>query len=287
MSESLPTTVAGALQWARQLGLERLDAQILLGTVLQRPRSWLLAHDQDALEGEHAARFMAWARRRAQGEPLAYLLGDKEFYGLTLHVTPEVLIPRPDTETLVEWALACLPQAPQAGAPEVLDLGTGSGAIALALQHHRPHARITAVDASPGALAVAQANAQRLALPVQFLLGSWFAPVNGRQFDLIVSNPPYIADGDEHMEQLGFEPKQALTSGLDGLDDIRLIVSQAARYLKPAGWLLLEHGWDQAAPVSQLLAEHGFEQIDTRFDLGGQARCTGGRTAGQTHPQGQ
>jgi release factor glutamine methyltransferase len=284
---ALPDTVAAALQWARQLGVDRLDAQILLCTVLQRPRSWLLSHDLDDLPLDATERFAAWAQRRATGEPLAYLLGDKEFYGLSLRVGPDVLIPRPDTETLVDWALECLP----AEAPlDVLDLGTGSGAIALALQHQRPLARITAVDASPGALAIAQANALQLKLPIQTALGSWFEPVPNRRFDLIVSNPPYIAEGDIHLQNLGFEPEQALTSGSDGLDDIRLITAQAPAHLKPGGWLLLEHGWDQAVAVAALLAAHGFTQINTRFDLGGQPRCTGAMMVsallGQTHPQG-
>ena len=275
MSEPLPTiTVAGALQQARQLGVDRLDAQILLSTVLQRPRSWLLAHDQDALPpGGQADQFMAWTQRRAQGEPLAYLLGDKEFYGLTLRVSPDVLIPRPDTETLVEWALELIPTEPGV---KVLDLGTGSGAIALALQHQRPHAQITAVDASPAALAIAQANARQLALPVENLQGSWFEPVAARHFDFIVSNPPYIAENDVHMQALGFEPKQALTSGLDGLDDLRLIISKAPLHLNAGGWLLLEHGHNQAAAVSGLLQAQGFGQITTRLDLGGNPRCTGG-----------
>lgn len=275
MSEPLPTiTVAAALQQARQLGVDRLDAQILLSTVLQRPRSWLLAHDRDALPPEQADQFMAWTQRRAQGEPLAYLLGDKEFYGLTLRVSPDVLIPRPDTETLVEWALALIPTEPGF---KVLDLGTGSGAIALALQHQRPQAQVTAVDASPAALAIAQANARQLALPVENLQGSWFEPVATRQFDLIISNPPYIAENDEHLQALAFEPKRALTSGVDGLDDLRLIISKAPLHLKAGGWLLLEHGHDQAAAVASLLQAQGFSQISTRLDLGGNPRCTGGK----------
>lgn len=272
----LPATVAEALQQARPLGVDRLDAQILLSTILQRPSSWLLAHDRDALAVDHAARFTAWLHRRAQGEPVAYLLGDKEFYGLTLAVSPDVLIPRPDTETLVDWALQCLDTQPCAQPPDVLDLGTGSGAIALALKHRHPQASVTAVDASAAALAMAQANAQRLSLGIQTLLGSWFTPVAGRRFDLIVSNPPYIAEGDHHLANLTFEPKQALTSGPDGLDDIRRIVAQAPGHLRPGGWLLLEHGWDQAGAVTQLLQDHGFTHVSTRVDLGGQARCTGG-----------
>ena len=284
MSEPQPPllTVASALQTARQWGVDRLDAQILLSTVLQRPRSWLLSHDRDELDADLAERFMAWAHRRAQGEPLAYLLGDKEFYGLNLRVSPDVLIPRPDTEPLVDWALEHIPAAPAQPAFAVLDLGTGSGAIALALQHRRPHARVTAVDASPAALAMARGNAQHLGLPVENLQGSWFEAVVGRHFDLIVSNPPYIAENDDHMKALGFEPKQALTSGHDGLDDLRQIIALAPQHLRPGAWLLLEHGHDQADAVAVLLKKHGFGQINTRIDLGGQQRCTGG----QTHPGG-
>ncbi|MGH6647418.1 peptide chain release factor N(5)-glutamine methyltransferase [Aquabacterium sp.] len=278
MSERpLPTTVAQALAQARQGGVDRLDAQLMLCTLLQRPRAWLLAHDEDALPADLAERYASWAHRRAQGEPLAYLLGDKEFYGLNLGVGPDVLIPRPDTETLVEWALELIPAGPLSSPFEVLDLGTGSGAIALALQHHRPQARVTAVDASPGALAVAQANAQRLKLPVENLPGSWFEPVAGRHFDLVVSNPPYIAEDDEHMAALRFEPKQALTSGATGLDDLCLITAEASRHLKPGGWLLLEHGYNQAEAVSDLLKNRGFRHVGTRTDLGKNPRCTGGQ----------
>ena len=272
-----PTSVASALMQARQWGVDRLDAQILLCTVVQRPRSWLLSHDQDFLPDDATARFNALAHRRAQGEPLAYLLGDKEFYGLNLRVSPDVLIPRPDTETLVEWALELIP-VDTATSFEVLDLGTGSGAIALALQHHRPHARVTAVDASAAALTVAQTNALALGLPIETLLGSWFQAVAGRRFDLIVSNPPYIAENDAHLNALRFEPKQALTSGLDGLDDIRLISAQAPQHLKPGGWLLLEHGFDQAEAVSRCLQAQGMAHVNTRQDLGGHPRCTGGQT---------
>lgn len=278
-----PATVTQALAHARQWGVDRMDAQLLLCAALQRPRSWLLAHDHDALPAEVADQFTAWAHRRAQGEPVAYLLGDKEFYGLNLQVGPDVLVPRPDTETLVEWALALIPLAPTPAPFEVLDLGTGSGAIALALQHHRPHARVTAVDASPGALAMAQANATRLGLPIDNLLGSWFEPVAGRHFDLIVGNPPYIAENDEHLTALSFEPKQALTSGADGLDDLCLITAQAGAHLRPGGWLILEHGYDQAEAVTGLFKARQFGQIATRIDLGGNPRCTGG----QSHPVGK
>lgn len=274
-------TVAQALQHARQQGLERLDAQWLLCAVLQQNPSWLLAHDDATLSPAQQVQWLGWLHRRASGEPLAYILGDKAFFGLTLSVSPDVLIPRPDTETLVEWALDVLATAPASltppKRPRVLDLGTGSGAIALALQHQRQDADVTAVDASAAALRVAQANAQRLGLPVRFFHGNWLAPVASEQFDLIVSNPPYIAEGDPHMAALGHEPAQALTSGPDGLDDLRHIIAAAPAHLPPGGWLLLEHGYDQAVAVTQLLTDRGFNNVSTRFDLGGQPRCTGGQ----------
>ncbi|MGC4059655.1 MAG: peptide chain release factor N(5)-glutamine methyltransferase [Aquabacterium sp.] len=272
-----PWTVAQALQQARAQGLDRVDALILLGAALRQSRSWLLAHDQDPLADADQARFAQWLQRRAGGEPVAYILGDKAFFGLSLAVSPDVLIPRPDTETLVEWALALLPDTTGTQAPRVLDLGTGSGAIALAIQHQRPGAQLTAVDASEAALRIAQANARRLNLSVRFVHGHWLAPVQGEQFDLIVSNPPYIADDDPHMAALGHEPRQALTAGPDGLDDLRQITAAAPAHLPPDGWLLLEHGHDQAVAVAQLLTAQGFINVSTRFDLGGQPRCTGGQ----------
>jgi release factor glutamine methyltransferase len=269
-------TLAQALTQARTLGLERIDAQMLLLHALARPdagRAWLLAHDTDALEPEVHAQFMALCQRRAAGEPVAYLTGRKEFYGLPLAIDARVLDPRPDTETLVDWALEVIAPLP---APRVLDLGTGSGAIALALQHQRPTAQVLAVDASADALAVAQANAQRLALPVRFALGHWLAEVEGR-FDAVVSNPPYIAAADPHLAALTHEPLQALASGADGMDDIRTIVAQAPAHLTPGGWLLLEHGHDQAEAVCALLRAQGFVQVQSRNDLAGIARCTGGQ----------
>ena len=270
------STLAQALHQARTLGLERIDAQMLLLHALARPdagRAWLLAHDTDALEPAVHEAFMALCRRRAAGEPVAYLTGRKEFYGLQLAIDARVLDPRPDTETLVDWALEVIAPLP---APRVLDLGTGSGAIALALQHQRPTAQVLAVDASADALAVAQANAQRLALPVRFALGHWLAEVEGR-FDAVVSNPPYIADADPHLAALAHEPLQALASGADGMDDIRTIVAQAPAHLTPGGWLLLEHGHDQAKAVCALLRAQGFVQVQSRNDLAGIARCTGGQ----------
>ena len=278
ISPAPATVVAQALRLAREAGLDRLDSELLMAEVLARPRTWLLAHDTDPIDAQALARFMALVQRRANGEPAAYLLGHKEFFGLSLAVTPDVLVPRPDTEILVEWALDTLPLRGPGAQADVLDLGTGSGAIALAIQQQRPQARVTAVDASPGALGVAQANAKNLQLPIELLLGSWLEPVVGRRFDLIVSNPPYIAEGDPHMAALCHEPKQALTSGSDGLDDIRHIVEQAPPHLQPGGWLLFEHGWDQAEAVADLLRARGFAQVTSRLDLGGHQRCTGGQT---------
>lgn len=269
-----PLTVAQAMQHARQQGVDRLDAQLLLCEAVQQSHAWLLAHGSETLPPAQQTRFLDGLARRATGEPLAYILGDKAFFGLTLTVSPDVLIPRPDTETLVEWALELIPAQT---ATTVLDLGTGSGAIALAIQHQRPQAQVTAVDASEAALRMAQANAQRLNLPVEFRHGSWLAPVAGRRFELIVSNPPYIAEGDPHMAALGFEPRQALTAGPDGLDDLRQIIAAAPAHLQPGGWLLLEHGYDQPVAVAQLLTERGFSNVSARFDLGGQRRCTGGQ----------
>ncbi len=268
------TTLRDALAQAQALGLERIDAQLLLLHILNRAdagRAWLLAHDTDTLAPSEQARFIALCQRRAAGEPVAYLRGMKEFYGLTLQVDARVLDPRPDTETLVDWALQLLAPLP---APRVLDLGTGSGAIALALQHQRPDAQVSAVDASADALAVAQANAARLGLAVQFARGDWLGGVAG-QFDLIVSNPPYIAAADPHLAALRHEPLQALASGADGLDDIRTIVAQAPTHLQPGGWLLLEHGWDQAEAVQALLRAAGGEQVQSRKDLAGIVRCSG------------
>ncbi len=271
-----PATVADALGQARTLGLARIDAQLLLLHMLGRAttdRAWLLAHDTDVLAPDASDLYQALCLRRAAGEPVAYLTGRKEFYGLALQVDARVLDPRPDTETLVDWALEIIPPMP---APRVLDLGTGSGAIALALQHQCPAARVLAVDASAEALAVAQANAQRLALPVAFAQANWLQGVEGR-FDAIVSNPPYIAAADPHLAALTHEPLQALASGVDGLDDIRTIVVQSPNHLVPGGWLLLEHGHDQADAVCELLRAKGFGEVQSRMDLAGIARCSGGQ----------
>ncbi|MDP1968075.1 MAG: peptide chain release factor N(5)-glutamine methyltransferase [Burkholderiaceae bacterium] len=269
-------TVAQALARGSGMGLQRLDVQLLLLQALGRSdagRAWLLAHDTDPVPDAPMQAFVQLCRRRADGEPLAYLVGIKEFFGLSLHVDPRVLVPRPDTETLVEWALQTL--AGLAPAPRVLDLGTGSGAIALAIQHARPDARVTAIDASAQALAVAQANAQRLGLPVAFRHGSWLQGQN-EIWDLIVSNPPYVAEGDPHLAALTHEPRTALVATGLGLDDLRSIIEQAPPHLAPGGRLLLEHGHDQAGAVRALLAAHGFSDVSSRKDLAGIERCSGG-----------
>jgi len=270
-----PSTVAQALAAAIALGIDRLDAQLLLLHALGRAphdRAWLLAHDTDAMPDTAWSTLSAQLSRRLAGEPVAYLLGEKEFHGLDLRVDARVLVPRPDTETLVEWALQCLEGH---AAPRVLDLGTGSGAIALALQHARADARVDAVDASADALAVAQANARRLGLPVRFALANW---LDGAEtgYAVIASNPPYIAANDPHLPALRHEPVSALVAGADGLDDIRQIVRHAPAHLAEGGWLLLEHGHDQAAAVRQLLAERGFAEVQSRDDLAGIQRCSGG-----------
>ncbi len=270
-------SVAQAAAWAQTLGLSRIDAQVLLLHALGRAphdRAWLLAHGDDPLDADIQATFTAYAHRRVATEPVAYITGQKEFFGLTLQVDARVLDPRADTETLVEWALSCLADV---SAPEVVDLGTGSGAIALALQHTRPDARVSAIDASADALDVARANAERLQLPVTFHHGSWLAPVAGQIWDAIVSNPPYVASGDAHLAGLTHEPLSALASGPDGLDDLRLIVRQASQHLKPGGWLLLEHGFDQAHAVHTLLSNQGFVNVQSRPDLAGILRCSGGQ----------
>lgn len=268
-------TIAQALAAAAALGLARLDSQLLLLQALGRQageRAWLLAHDTDEIEPSDQTRFLALCERRASGEPQAYIAGHKEFFGMSLRVDARVLVPRPDTETLVEWALGAIEAQ---AAPRVIDLGTGSGAIALAIKKHRPDALVTAVDASEDALEVAAGNASELGLEVEFRHGSWLEGVD-RQFDLIVSNPPYVAEADPHLPALRHEPLGALAAGPDGLRDIRTIVAQAPAHLTAGGRLLLEHGHDQAPSVRALLQAAGFKQIASRCDLAGIARCSGG-----------
>ncbi|MBN6104172.1 peptide chain release factor N(5)-glutamine methyltransferase [Xanthomonas sp. CFBP 8703] len=247
--------------------IDRADAEALLIHALQRDRAWLFAHARDPLPTAAAERFDALLARRAQGEPVAYLTGRRGFWTLDLAVGPATLIPRADTERLVELALERLDTAPGRRAA---DLGTGSGAIALALASERPQAQVLATDLSDAALAVAQANARTHGLHnVRFAHGPWLAPLAGQRFDLIASNPPYIAAGDPHLAQgdLRYEPASALASGADGLDDIRLIVAGASAHLLPGGWLLLEHGWEQGEGVRALLADAGFDAVATYQDL--------------------
>jgi len=270
-------SVDAALREARSRGLERLDAQLLLARVLGRTRTWLLAHGEDALDATQAAAYAALVERRAAGEPFAYLVGEREFHGLTLAVSSAVLVPRPDTETLVDWALELIPET----ACAVLDLGTGSGAIALALKAARPHAAVWAGERSADALAIARENARRLALDVRFAQGDWWAALEGPPdvpaFDLVVSNPPYIAGDDPHLAALTHEPRAALVADDDGLADIARIAAGAAGRLRAGGWLLFEHGWQQADAVSDVLRRSGFADVATRVDIEGRPRCTGGR----------
>lgn len=271
-----------ALRQAVTAGLDRLDAQMLLLFSLGRDpnaRAWLAAHDDQSLSEEQQVRFEQLCQRRLQGEPLPYLTGSKEFFGLPLKVDRRVLVPRPDTETLVQWAMDLVDTiAPSRNTPvRTLDLGTGSGAIALALKSSRPLTQSWATDASPDALAVAQANAEALGLTVSFRHGHWLAAVTGERFDLILSNPPYIETNDPHLAHLQHEPQSALVSGPDGLDDLRHLIAESPTYLLPGGWLLLEHGHDQAQRVRELLERAGFEAVTSRTDLAGIERCSGGR----------
>jgi release factor glutamine methyltransferase len=269
-------TLGQALVQAARHGVGRLDAQLLLLHALGRPaadRAWLLAHDDDALPTEPSTSFARSCERRLAGEPVAYLVGRKEFFGLDLQVDARVLVPRPETELLVEWSLDVLAGQP---APSIADLGTGSGAIALALKHALPAAHVTAIDASAAALEVAGANAARLGLDIECVRGHWLAVID-RRFDLLVSNPPYVAHDDPHLRELAHEPRSALASGPDGLDDLRAIVQQAPARLVHGGWLLLEHGWDQAAAVRGLLHAAGLARVSSRRDLAGIERCSGGQ----------
>jgi release factor glutamine methyltransferase len=252
------------------------EAEILVAHALERDRAWLFAHsDEHVADGDIAAA-LALAQRRAVGEPVAYLTGHREFWSLDLRVTPDVLIPREDTELLVRIALKHCAQGTNV---EIADLGTGSGAIALAIARERPRAHVVALDSSATALEIARSNAERLQIGnVEFVCSDWFTALGARQFDMIVSNPPYIASGDAHLTQgdLRFEPAAALASGSDGLDAIRQIVSQAPAHLRDGGMLAMEHGFDQAAAVRKLLLQSGFVETYTERDLGGRDRVSGG-----------
>lgn len=258
----------------------RLEAEVLLAAALNRPRSTLHAWPERMPEPEQAARFNAWLNRRRAGEPVAYILGRREFWSLELAVTPATLIPRPETELLVELALERLP----ANHPvTVADLGTGSGAIALALAVERPQARIVATDQSPAALAVARCNARRLKITrVEFRQGDWCTPLAGERFELIVANPPYVAAADPRWQEgeLRFEPSAALISGEAGLDALRAIIAAAPDHLQPGGWLLLEHGYDQGEAVPALLQEQGLVEVSDHRDAAGLSRSSCGRWRG-------
>ena len=273
---SLLDDAARSLAASADLVEARPEAQILFGHAMGVSRAWLAAHRDEAADPSVVNSFRELVRRRQAGEPVAYLVGTREFYGLEFRVTPDVLIPRADTETLVDAALEKLVEGAQ---PDVLDLGTGSGCVALAIAHERRAAHVTAVDVSAAALTVARENAASIGVNAEFVQGAWFEQLAGRRFDLIVSNPPYVAAGDPHLRQgdLRFEPATALASGKDGLADIRIIVADAPAYLREGGWLLFEHGYGQADACRDLLFNAGFGEAISRADIAGSPRVAGGR----------
>jgi len=267
--------VTSIAQLLAESGLPPLEARMLLERVLEKTRAWLIAHADEVVDTEGEQAFAALAERRRRGEPIAYILAKREFYGLEFQVTRAVLIPRPETELLVELALARIPENTT---QRVLDLGTGSGAIAVALAKARPQARLTAVDVDYAALSIARANAKRHGVSVRFFCGDWFGALPGERFDLIVSNPPYVAAGDPHLGlgDVRFEPQRALLGGADGLDCIRAIVASALAHLNPGAWLLFEHGYDQAAACRALLEAQGYGEVQSWPDLAGIPRVSGG-----------
>ena len=269
-----PRTVSAALALS---GLVPFEAKLLLAHVMDRDRAWIAAHVDAVLSREEALAYDALARRRREGEPVAYLTGRREFFGLDLEITPDVLIPRPESELLVELALAWLARA---ASPRVLDLGCGSGAVALAIARALPGVHVIGADVSPAAVALARRNAQRLAIAnVEFVESDWFAGIARQRFSAIVANPPYVAEEDAHLRQgdLRFEPALALRSGRDGLDAIRAIVGAARGYLAPGGMLALEHGHDQAEAARALLQRAGFDAVASARDLAGIPRATYGK----------
>ena len=259
-----------------QSGLPLLEARMIVGHVLNVSRAWMIAHDSDSIAAERLVSIQEMFRRRLSGEPMAYILGQREFMGLVFKTNPSVLIPRPDTELLVETAIDLLQNRPGA---TMLDMGTGSGAIAVSVAHYCPQAAVMASDTSAEALAVARENAQNLGARVVFVESDWYEQLPVGKFDLIVSNPPYIHHADSHLEQgdLRFEPPQALTDFSDGLAAIRKIIAGAGGFLRAGGWLWLEHGWDQAESVRSLLMEAGFANVESRRDLSGIERISGGQ----------
>ncbi len=254
----------------RSSGLAPREARLLLAHACAWTEARIIGFPETHLGDDVQSKFADFAARRRAGEPIAYIVGYKEFYGLRLAVTPAVLIPRPETELLVDLAL-------EREVAAVADLGTGSGAIALTIKQHRPAARVVGVEASPAALALARQNADRLKLAVEWRLGRWLEPLADERFDLVVANPPYVAAGDPHLPELRYEPQEALISGPDGLDAIREIVARAPACLNERGWLLLEHGIDQDGAVRRLLLQAGFEEVQSWPDLAGIARVSGGR----------
>jgi release factor glutamine methyltransferase len=272
-----PVTVAAALRGAADR-IDPSEARLLLAHALAVPRADLVAHPERVLDEGARGRFAALAARRAAGEPIAYIVGEREFWGLALRVTPAVLIPRPETELLVERALERLPEDEPA---RVLELGTGGGAVAIALARERPRLRVVATDVSEDALALARENAARHGVALELVRGDWLAPVGAERFRMIVSNPPYIASSDPHLARgdLRFEPRAALAGGHDGLDCIRRIVREAGAHLEPGGWLLLEHGYDQGGRCRELFAAAGYADVHDFADLAGQPRVCAGRKA--------
>lgn len=264
-------TTIGALQ--RKPPIDTMEARILIAHALQLSRVQLITQSERVLNAEEAIRLSALFQRRIGGEPIAYILGEREFYGLMLHTSPAVLIPRPETELLVELTLERLPTHGR-----VLDMGTGSGAIAIAIAHGRPDATVTALDVSEAALAVARRNAAHHQTRITFLQSDWYRALREEQFDIIVANPPYIESADPHLMQgdLRFEPVDALTDHADGLSALRIIVRGAVRHLSPRGWLMMEHGYDQAAAVRELLIREGFHDVQSWQDLAGIERVSGG-----------
>jgi release factor glutamine methyltransferase len=273
---SAAMTIASALA-AAQAAIGRIEARVLLREVLQQNDAWLLAHGDVALTATQMQQLTAQVARRVAGVPIAYITGRREFYGRDFSVTPAVLIPRPETELLVELALQ---QVPDAASCRVLDLGAGSGCIGITIAAERPQAQVILIDGSAAALEIVRVNAAQWAPANTTILHSdWYAAIGAERYDLIVSNPPYVADGDAHLQQgdLRYEPSSALTAGSDGLRDLRAIIAQAPQYLRAGGWLLLEHGFDQAEDCAQLLAAAGLQEIFNAPDLAGIPRVSGGR----------